>query len=74
MCYAMDGGYKGCNPYKERHLAIVAPSFSLATHLWRFLFAIGTLSMLKSLISKGLIVPHRYENPYIAWNFRKSLN
>jgi hypothetical protein len=22
LCYAMDGGYKGCNPYIERHLAI----------------------------------------------------
>ena len=21
-CYAMDGGYKGWNPYRERHLAI----------------------------------------------------
>jgi hypothetical protein len=23
LCYAMDGGYKGWNPYIERHLAIV---------------------------------------------------
>jgi len=22
LCYAMDGGYKGWNPYIERHLAI----------------------------------------------------
>ncbi len=22
LCYAMEGGYKGWNPYRERHLAI----------------------------------------------------
>jgi hypothetical protein len=27
LCYAMDGGYKGCNPYIERHLAIFVNCF-----------------------------------------------
>ena len=27
FCYAMDGGYKGCNPYIERHLAIFVNYF-----------------------------------------------
>jgi hypothetical protein len=27
LCYAMDGGYKGCNPYIERHLAIFVNYF-----------------------------------------------
>ncbi len=26
-CYAMDGGYKGWNPYRERHLAIFVNYF-----------------------------------------------
>ncbi len=26
-CYAMDGGYKGWNPYRERHLAIFVNCF-----------------------------------------------
>ena len=26
-CYAMDGGYKGWNPYIERHLAIFVNCF-----------------------------------------------
>jgi len=26
-CYAIDGGYKGCNPYIERHLAIFVNCF-----------------------------------------------
>ncbi|TRT90814.1 MAG: hypothetical protein EWV63_00170 [Microcystis aeruginosa Ma_OC_H_19870700_S124] len=29
LCYAMDGGYKGCNPYRERHLAIFVNCFYL---------------------------------------------
>ncbi|ELS47720.1 hypothetical protein C789_1764 [Microcystis aeruginosa FACHB-905 = DIANCHI905] len=28
MCYAMDWGYRGCNPYVERHLAIFVNCFS----------------------------------------------
>jgi putative transposase len=27
LCYAMDGGYKGWNPYIERHLAIFVNCF-----------------------------------------------
>ncbi|AKV69791.1 Retron-type RNA-directed DNA polymerase [Microcystis panniformis FACHB-1757] len=27
FCYAMDGGYKGWNPYIERHLAIFVNYF-----------------------------------------------
>jgi len=27
LCYAMDGGYKGWNPYRERHLAIFVNCF-----------------------------------------------
>jgi hypothetical protein len=27
LCYAMDGGYKGWNPYLERHLAIFVNCF-----------------------------------------------
>jgi hypothetical protein len=27
LCYAMDWGYKGCNPYVERHLAIFVNCF-----------------------------------------------
>jgi three-Cys-motif partner protein len=27
LCYAMDRGYKGCNPYIERHLAIFVNYF-----------------------------------------------
>ncbi len=27
LCYAMDGGYKGWNPYIERHLAIFVNYF-----------------------------------------------
>jgi hypothetical protein len=27
LCYAMDGGYKGWNPYRERHLAIFVNYF-----------------------------------------------
>jgi hypothetical protein len=27
LCYAMDGGYKGCNHYIERHLAIFVNCF-----------------------------------------------
>jgi hypothetical protein len=27
LCYVMDGGYKGCNPYIERHLAIFVNCF-----------------------------------------------
>ncbi|TRU24354.1 MAG: hypothetical protein EWV92_05070 [Microcystis aeruginosa Ma_MB_S_20031200_S102] len=27
FCYAMDGGYKGWNPYMERHLAIFVNCF-----------------------------------------------
>jgi hypothetical protein len=27
LCYAMDGGYIGCNPYIERHLAIFVDCF-----------------------------------------------
>ena len=27
LCYAMDGGYKGCNRYIERHLAIFVNCF-----------------------------------------------
>jgi hypothetical protein len=27
LCYAMDGGYKGWNPYVERHLAIFVNCF-----------------------------------------------
>ncbi|ELS45581.1 atn1 domain protein [Microcystis aeruginosa FACHB-905 = DIANCHI905] len=26
-CYAMDGSYKGWNPYRERHLAIFVNCF-----------------------------------------------
>jgi hypothetical protein len=29
LSYAMDGGYKGCNPYIERHLAIFVNFFDL---------------------------------------------
>ncbi len=29
LCYAMDGGYKGWNPYRERHLAIFVNCFYL---------------------------------------------
>jgi len=29
LCYAMDGGYKGYNPYIERHLAIFVNCFEL---------------------------------------------
>ncbi len=29
LCYAMDGGYIGCNPYIERHLAIFVDCFDL---------------------------------------------
>jgi hypothetical protein len=29
LCYAMDGGYKGWNPYIERHLAILSIVFAL---------------------------------------------
>ena len=29
LCYAMDGGYKGWNPYIERHLAIFVNYFCL---------------------------------------------
>ncbi|ELS49042.1 hypothetical protein C789_1166 [Microcystis aeruginosa FACHB-905 = DIANCHI905] len=28
LCYAMDWGYRGCNPYVERHLAIFVNCFS----------------------------------------------
>ncbi|ELS47871.1 atn1 domain protein [Microcystis aeruginosa FACHB-905 = DIANCHI905] len=27
LCYAMDEGYKGWNPYRERHLAIFVNCF-----------------------------------------------
>ena len=27
LCYAMDWGYKRCNPYLERHLAIFVNCF-----------------------------------------------
>ena len=27
LCYAMDGGYKGWNPYRERRLAIFVNCF-----------------------------------------------
>jgi hypothetical protein len=27
LCYAMEGGYKGWNPYIERHLAIFVNCF-----------------------------------------------
>ena len=29
LCYAMDWGYRGCNPYVERHLAIFVNCFCL---------------------------------------------
>ena len=29
LCYAMDGSYKGWNPYIERHLAIFVNCFDL---------------------------------------------
>ncbi|MFN7555630.1 hypothetical protein, partial [Microcystis sp.] len=29
LCYVMDEGYKGCNPYIERHLAIFVNCFCL---------------------------------------------
>ncbi|TRV62611.1 MAG: hypothetical protein EWV86_13355 [Microcystis panniformis Mp_MB_F_20051200_S9D] len=36
LCYAMDWGYKGCNPYVEKHLAIFVNCFlSIATHQLR---------------------------------------
>ena len=31
LCYAMDGGYKGWNPYIERHLAIFVNCFQSRT-------------------------------------------
>lgn len=60
-------------PIRATKIAIDKLINKFVLDIKRLLFAGGTFSILKSLISKGLSVLHRCENRYIHEENRKSL-